>query len=35
MSWSLKGDELWLSNPDAPRNDAIWWGTKPWRRIAR
>jgi hypothetical protein len=33
-TWSLKGDELWLSLQDAIADDAIWWGAKPWRRIA-
>jgi TRAP-type C4-dicarboxylate transport system substrate-binding protein len=34
MTWSLKGDELWLSTRNALRDDAIWWGAKPWRKIA-
>jgi hypothetical protein len=33
-TWSLKGDRLWVSVRNNTRDDVIWWGTKPWRRIA-
>ncbi len=33
-TWSLEGDELRLRLRHAVRDDEIWWGTKPFRRIA-
>lgn len=33
-TWTLKGDQLWLSVRNNTRDDVIWWGTKPWRKIA-
>ena len=33
-TWSLKGDRLRFSTVNALRDEEVWWGTKPWRRIA-
>ena len=33
-AWSLKGDELRFTIRGGIRDDALWWGAKPWRKIA-